>query len=62
MSQQKFIDRKEEIEFLEERYKSDPPEFVILNGSTLRPEEAKRFLLLSKRTFQSIRGIYSKFW
>jgi AAA+ ATPase superfamily predicted ATPase len=32
MSQQKFVDRKEELEFLEERYKTDSSEFVVLYG------------------------------
>ncbi len=32
MSQQKFVDRKEELGFLEERYKTDLAEFVVLYG------------------------------
>lgn len=55
MYQQKFVDRREEMGFLEERYKSGSPEFVVLYG---RKRVGKTELLLkfleTKRGFISL--------
>lgn len=53
MSQQKFVDRKEELGFLEERYKTDLAEFVVLYG---RRRVGKTELLL--KFLENKKGIY----
>ena len=53
MSQQKFVDRKEELGFLEERYKTDIAEFVVLYG---RRRVGKTELLL--KFLDNKKGIY----
>lgn len=53
MSQQKFVDRKEELGFLEERYKTDSSEFVVLYG---RRRVGKTELLL--KFLENRNGIY----
>jgi AAA+ ATPase superfamily predicted ATPase len=53
MSQQKFVDRKEELEFLEERYKTDSSEFIVLYG---RRRVGKTELLL--KFIENKKGVY----
>ncbi len=53
MSQQKFVDRKEELGFLEERYKTDSSEFVVLYG---RRRVGKTELLL--KFLENKKGVY----
>jgi AAA+ ATPase superfamily predicted ATPase len=53
MSQQKFVDRKEELGFLEERYKTDLAEFVVLYG---RRRVGKTELLL--KFLENKKGMY----
>lgn len=53
MSQQKFVDRKEELGFLEERYKTDIAEFIVLYG---RRRVGKTELLL--KFLDNKKGIY----
>lgn len=53
MSQQKFVDREEEIEFLEEMYRSKKAEFIVIYG---RRRVGKTELILNFLT--SKKGIY----
>ena len=53
MSQQKFVDRKEELGFLEERYKTNLAEFVVLYG---RRRVGKTELLL--KFLENKKGVY----
>lgn len=53
MSQQKFVDRKEELGFLEERYKTDSSEFIVLYG---RRRVGKTELLL--KFLENKKGVY----
>jgi len=53
MYQQNFVNRKEELEFLEERYKSGSPEFVVLYG---RRRVGKTELLL--KFLENKKGVY----
>lgn len=53
MSQQKFVDRKEELGFLEERYKTNISEFVVLYG---RRRVGKTELLL--KFLENKKGVY----
>ncbi|VVB85133.1 Archaea bacterial proteins of uncharacterised function [uncultured archaeon] len=53
MSQQKFVNREEELTFLEDRYKSDSPELIIIYG---RRRVGKTELML--RFLEEKEGIY----
>jgi len=53
MSQQKFVNRKEELGFLEERYKTDSSEFIVLYG---RRRVGKTELLL--KFLEKKKGVY----